>query len=293
MYVCKICQLECPSYDFLRRHNGRVHKIHASQTYITYQNNGVTPLCKCGCGELVRWRVGSFQTYVNGHNSTGETNPMYGKHHSEKAKANISSKRKEKFANGEYDFVNTVNWSAIQKKIWSQTGYKEKMKKAREASGWREKLSKAMSGENNPWYGKLRPEHSKLMKSPEMLKKVFCKRSNTDIEILMSVMLDMLNIEYHSQFFITHNADVFSYDFKIKELPILIEVDGDYWHGGPGVKEHTPFINGTKTTDILKNEVALQHGYILLRFWGSDIKNNPQQVVSTLLEAIKSSPISI
>jgi len=212
---------------------------------------------------------------------------MYGKTHSKKVRQNISKKRKEKFASGEYTFVNSVDWSKNQKKVWQRDGYAEKMKTARESVGWRDKISKKMSGENHPFHGKKRPEHSKLMKSPEMMEKIFAKRSMTDIEQIVTTMLEQINVEYHSQFFITHNEETFAYDFKLKGLPILIEVDGDYWHGGPSAKSPVPFVNEVQEKDKLKTEIAQQHGYTVLRFWGSEVKERPFWVIQQLLSHIQ------
>ena len=51
--------------------------------------------CKCGCGQEVNeFRPGKFRSYVTGHNSHGEGNPFYGKHHSGKTKKRLSESRK-------------------------------------------------------------------------------------------------------------------------------------------------------------------------------------------------------
>jgi very-short-patch-repair endonuclease len=125
------------------------------------------------------------------------------------------------------------------------------------------------------------------MKSPEMMEKIFAKRSMTDIEQIVSTMLEQISIEYHSQFFITHNEETFAYDFKLKGLPILIEVDGDYWHGGPSTKTPVPFVNEVQEKDKLKTEIAQQRGYTVLRFWGSDVKERPFWVIQELLKHIQ------
>jgi len=288
MFKCPRCIKEFDSYNLLARHTAKTYNLKGEQLYREY--NGITEIvtCKCGCNTPTKWRIDTgYNQYVAGHNSKGENNVMFGKTHSKKARQNISKKRKEKFANGEYTFVNSVDWSETQKKVWQQEGYKEKMKKAREVKGWRQKLSKAKSGKNNPWYNKKRPEHSKLMKSPEMLSKIFAKRSMTDIEQKIVEILNVLNLEYHSQFFITHEGDTFAYDFKLKGMPILIEVDGDYWHGGPGAQQHVPFIAEVKENDTIKEKIAQHYGYTMLRFWGSDIKKRPFLIVQELLNHIK------
>lgn len=211
---------------------------------------------------------------------------MFGKTHSEKARNNISTKRKEKFASGEYTFIDSEKWSNAAKKVWEREDYRENMQLARENSGWKKKISIKMKGKNHPFYGKTRPEHSKLMKTPEMLEKIFAKRSLTNIEQLMMEILDQLKIDYYSQFFITHGSNTYAYDFKLKNIPILIEVDGDYWHGGPSVDKHVSHLNEVQQNGVVKNKIALEHGYTLLRFWGSDITERPFWVTQQLLTKI-------
>jgi very-short-patch-repair endonuclease len=290
MFICKRCGNEYPSYNSLSKHTRTAYKLSGEALYREYYCIKEVPTCKCGCKTPTKWRIDrGYGEYVNGHNSKGASNSMFGKTHNKTARENISKKRKEKFANGEYNFINSVKWAEIQKEVWKQDGYKEKMKAAREKSGWREKISKKLSGENNPFYGKKRPEHSKLMKSPEMVKKIFAKRSMTDIEQIVTLMLEQINVPYHSQFFITHEKNTYAYDFKLKDLPILIEVDGDYWHGGPSTNKHVPFVNEIQEKDILKTTIAEQQGYTVLRFWGSDVKERPFWVIQQLLSHINPS----
>lgn len=289
MFKCPRCNQEYPSYNSLSKHTRTAYKLSGELLYREYHGISEVPTCKCGCGTPTKWRIDrGYGEYVVGHNAKGNTNPMFGKTHSDSAKQNISSKRKEKFTNGEYTFINSVTWSENQKKVWARDGYKEKMKYAREKKNWRKKLSAAKTASNNPWYGKKRPDHSKLMKSPEMMEKIFAKRSMTDIEQVMVTMLEQLNIPHHSQFFIKHNDDAYAYDFKLNDLPVLIEVDGDYWHGGPGVTAHVPFVAEVRNNDNIKDVIAQRHGYTVLRFWGSDIKERPFWVMQRLLEHIQS-----
>lgn len=291
MFKCPKCNKKFDSYNGLARHTTKSYNLSGEQLYREY--HGITEIvtCKCGCGTPTKWRIDrGYGQYVTGHNSKGENNVMFGKSHSDDAKQNISKKRKEKFANGEYT-VNAEQISATHKKLWATVEYQTHMKQAREQSGWREKISAKMSGKNHPYYGKKRPDHSKLMKTPEMLGKVFAKRSMTDIEQKMAEMLDMLKIEYYSQFFVSQDDHTVSYDFKLKGSPILIEVDGDYWHGGPGANTHVPFVNEVTEKDKLKTQLAEQRGYTVLRFWGSDILDNPQQVIIQLLTEINKTPL--
>lgn len=287
MFKCPRCNQEYPSYNSLSKHTRTVYKLAGESLYREYHGITETPTCKCGCGTPTKWRIDrGYGEYVNGHNAKGSSNPMFGKTHSEKARSNISKVRKEKFASGEYTFINTVTWSEAQKKVWQQEGYKEKMKELRQRSGWKSKISNKMTGENHPFYGKKRPDHSKLMKTPEMMEKIFAKRSMTDIEQLVTFMLEQINVPYHSQFFLAHNGQTYAYDFKLKDLSILIEVDGDYWHGGPSTENHVPYVNEVKEKDEFKTQLAEQHGYTILRFWGSDVKERPFWVIQQILQHV-------
>ncbi len=294
MFKCPRCNQEFLSYVSLAKHTKKIYNLVGEALYREYHSITEIPTCKCGCGTPTKWRIDrGYGEYVSGHNAKGSTNPMFGKTHSQEVRNNISTTRKEKFANGEYDFINSVKWSENQKQVWNRDGYSEKMKNAREIKDWCKKLSQAKTGNRNPWYGKSRPEHSKLMKSQEMMEKIFEKRSMTDIERAMVAMLEQLNIPYYSQFFITHEDSTYAYDFKIKNTNILIEVDGDYWHGGPSVKQHVPYVNEVKKQDAIKTQIAQQHDYIVLRFWGSDVKERPFWVVSQLLEQINNTKTPI
>lgn len=287
MFNCPRCNQQFNSYVALAKHTRTSYKLVGEELYREYHGIKEIPTCKCGCGTPTKWRIDrGYGKYVSGHNARNN-NPMLGKTHSEIAKQNISQKRKEKFASGEYTFISTAKWSAAQTEVWKRDGYKEKMKDARERSGWREKLSDAKKASNNPWYGKKRPDHSKLMKSPEMMEKIFAKRSMTDIEQLMVAMLEQINVPYYSQFFITHEKNTYAYDFKLKDLPVLIEVDGDYWHGGPGANKHVPFVTEVRDKDNIKDIIAQQHGYTVLRFWGSDVKERPFWVIQQILNQLQ------
>lgn len=285
MFKCPRCNQEYASYSSLSRHTGKSYNLRGEELYREYNGIVENPICKCGCGTPTKWRSDrGYADYATGHNARGETNPMFGKTHSEEAKTNISSKRKEKFANGEYTFIDPIKRSENAKELWASDEYRENMKNARKNSGWKKKLSNKMSGENHPFYGKKRPEHSALMRSPEMMERIFKERSMTDIEQIIASMLDQANIEYHSQFFITDvDSNTYSYDFKLKDTNILIEADGDYWHGNPDTTNHVPYVSEVQQKDIIKAQVAEAHGYKLIRFWGKDIKERPFWVLQQIL----------
>jgi len=130
----------------------------------------------------------------------------------------------------------------------------------------------------NPMFGKTH--------SVETIKKIFKYRKMTTPEKQIADFLEENNIKYHFQFFITENDICKSYDFKIKGKPIIIEVDGDYWHGGPGVKKSHSRVNETKENDKLKEQIAKDRGYRIYRFWESELKNDKEKIFNKILVLI-------
>lgn len=145
----------------------------------------------------------------------------------------------------------------------------------------RKKLSehgkRRMQGEGNPMFGKTH--------TSEAIQKILTKRPKTKLEQIFSEFLDNHQIEYYFQFFI-NDESTHSYDFKIKGIPLIIETDGDYWHGGPGCKKHFYNVEECKKTDELKAFVANKHNYELIRIWESEIKTNFEDVKNKILNKI-------
>ena len=62
------------------------------------------------------------------------------------------------------------------------------------------------------------------------------------------------------------------FDFYIPKHNLLIEIDGVYWHGkGKEYNELNEQQKQTKDNDILKNELAKESGYNLMRIWSDEI----------------------
>jgi very-short-patch-repair endonuclease len=129
-------------------------------------------------------------------------------------------------------------------------------------------------GKNNGMYGKTH--------TPAAIKKIFSFRKMNKLEKLVADKLNEAGFIFTFQYFIVENNVCKSYDFKIKGKPIIIEVDGDYWHGNP--KSNSKFfkINEVRKNDKLKDEIAKLRGIKVLRFWESDIKANPDIVVNVV-----------
>jgi G:T-mismatch repair DNA endonuclease (very short patch repair protein) len=110
--------------------------------------------------------------------------------------------------------------------------------------------------------------------TPETIKKIFQSKPMNKLEKLVAEYLDELGIKYTFQFFINSNGICKSYDFKLKNSNLILEVHGDYWHGGNGVKKHVFNVNETIENDKLKKKIANDSGYDVVVVWESEIKEN-------------------
>lgn len=98
---------------------------------------------------------------------------------------------------------------------------------------------------------------------------------DTDIEVITENILIKNHINYIKQYRLYYNKTRFKkYDFYIPKNNLLIECDGDYWHGNT---DKIPHLNENhikvKINDEFKNKLALDNGFNIIRFWGSDIKS--------------------
>lgn len=192
-------------------------------------------------------------------NRKGEKNPMYGlkpwnkgltKENSESLKAvsekntgkKMSLKSKEK-----------MSLSALKRKVHGHTGQKHSEETKR-------KLSR---------------------NTLKMIKDGKYKQTKTKPHLEVGKILQKLKIEYKEEYI----SGIFSFDYYLNDLDILLEVDGDYFHSNPkiypdGPKTKTQKINFYR--DIKKNKYCDLNKIKLIRFWESDILNNPKYIEEEL-----------
>lgn len=147
-----------------------------------------------------------------------------------------------------------------------------------------EKTALRVKGEGNPMYGKMWTE--------DMIKKIIRSRRSNKLEGAIKELLDDNGIDYIHQFYQKAPNRRCFYDFHIVGTNILIEMDGDYWHGGPGETNYHHTLEINKEADLIKNELAESNGFHLLRFWGSDVKNDFDAVKTKILQEIESRKIN-
>ncbi len=121
---------------------------------------------------------------------------------------------------------------------------------------------------------------------PDMIKKIIEHRPMNSLEKRFSILLNSLNIQYYFQFFINNGIICKSYDFKIKNKNILIEVDGDYWHGNPNSDTKFDKWEDVQKNDRIKDNLANENNYSIIRFWESDINNNIKLVTNKINECL-------
>jgi len=97
--------------------------------------------------------------------------------------------------------------------------------------------------------------------------------------------LDKLGVEYIWQFEAKEIGRFF--DYYIIKSNVILEVDGDYWHGYGLVREQmNPTQKKSMRIDREKDAWAALHGIPVIRIWEHDIRNNPSEVMKMLKEKL-------
>lgn len=107
------------------------------------------------------------------------------------------------------------------------------------------------------------------------------------LEKLGNEILNDLDIDYQYQVLL---FDKFLVDVLIPEKNIVIQWDGDYWHGHPTkLKNGIPDKRQRKRMNLDKSQDSYmkKSGYTVLRFWESEIKTNKNKVYEVITRAIQ------
>jgi G:T-mismatch repair DNA endonuclease (very short patch repair protein) len=102
-------------------------------------------------------------------------------------------------------------------------------------------------------------------------------KTNTKPEIKFKEILNELNIKYIQNFKFKYNH----YDFYLNELNILVEIDGNYWHGKNlewGELNKTQ--QKSRKNDLKKNQTCLDTNQPLIRFWEDEI--NKENIINKI-----------
>lgn len=118
------------------------------------------------------------------------------------------------------------------------------------------------------------------------------RASNTKPEIMLRKALWHRGIRYRKNY----KELIGKPDIVITRCKIAIFVDGDFWHGknmdAIEKRIHSnrtywlPKIRRNRERDAEVNDVLTEQGWIVLRFWESDIKKQLEQCVAQILEYV-------
>tara|TARA_R110000824_G_scaffold243187_4_gene431815 strand:+ start:6521 stop:6994 length:474 start_codon:yes stop_codon:yes gene_type:complete len=112
----------------------------------------------------------------------------------------------------------------------------------------------------------------------------------TEPEQLTQDLLEEMDIPFEIEKSLRFKFSWKHYDISLLDYPILIEVDGNYWHGNKqtmkeGVKRNFIQIKN-KENDAIKNWLAKSKGFKLLRIWEKEIKEDRESVRVKILNII-------
>jgi very-short-patch-repair endonuclease len=290
MFQCKRCKKDFAKYESLRKHTSRIHKISSEQFYKEFYLNGKEPkpvYCKCSCGNITTYKgLGKWYDYRPGHVARIHNN--WG--HNQKAIDASSITRRKQFESGERIIWNkglTIDDPRIAAGSLKMNTPERALKISKALSGkkhsdehtknWKKVMQKYW---NDPKFRK------KLSKSRSEYMRNYLYNKPTLLEVKFKKLLDDLQISYTFQKTISN----LNYDFLINGTNILIEVDGNWYHCNQNLNIRPTYEIQKHTIehDLLKNKVALDNNYKLLRFWEHDINNNPMMVVKQLLDVLES-----
>jgi very-short-patch-repair endonuclease len=201
------------------------------------------------------------QTYL------GNKNPMFGKTHSEEER---------------------LYKSRIMKDLWKTDTYRNQVKKSQDEFFERAAddgtWDRANEKRKQTWIKKIGQPSNFVGKYGEReCDKTFIKKygmsshdyrnsilhnNRTSIELFTEFILNENNIENIPQY----NYKGFSFDFYLPKENVLIECDGDYWHGfGKLDEELDDTQKRSRNNDKIKNKLTKSGNIKLLRFWEHEI----------------------
>lgn len=239
-FKCPFCKKSFKTYNSLAKHIFRVqtngnHEISKEELYALFFNHGVIPTCKCGCGEKVKLSYEGgmhFCQYIVGHHNRVHNN--WG--HNKKAIVNSAKTRARQFKDGTRSPWNKgKKWSEVfdekqieelKAKIYTD----ERNKKLSESLKGRElseaHLKKLKEIGNTEWFKEL--SRKRLIDRINSKKFEISSKKEKDF---IKECIDPLGIAYKTQYYIKeikHYCDVY-----IPSSNLIIEFNGDYWHGNP------------------------------------------------------------
>ena len=293
---CPYCDRHFETYNGLCKHvfsNEKPHgDISKEKLLADYKYDGKRPTCKCGCGKYTNISyIGGihFNDYIVGHISMIHNN--WG--HNEKAKEKSSETRRLQYASGE-----RIQWNKGKK--WEEMYSKEKIEELmKQYSDYERnnKIASALKGvpkseehaekcrENGKSENSINANREKMHKM--LTEGGFSLSSKIEKEFIEKCVKP-IGIDFTTQHYL---KDIHHYcDVYIPSKNMIIEFQGDYWHGNPkkyDKEELSDFqLEKVKKDEILR-EYCKENKINLIEIWESDYNRSHENVIKMLLENIK------
>jgi G:T-mismatch repair DNA endonuclease (very short patch repair protein) len=279
----KYCSIECYNLNRVPWNKGKKGLQHHSEEYKLKMSKGLL-------GKTWEERYGLEKAknlkIALSKRTLGEANPLYGKHHSLETRRKISVAGIGRIHTEEYKKkMSQINkgrhLSEESKRKLSET--KKRLYKEGILIPWAR--GKHFSKEHKRNIGILRKgksfeEQYGLEKAKEIKNKLKEARKNvivpfkdTSIEIKIHNFLQQLGIEYYTHKYINEIEHCYPCDIFIPSMNLVIECDGNYWHGHPVM---FPKPSEKQIEQIEKDRIRTQElndkGYKIIRLWEKDIK---------------------
>ena len=210
-------------------------------------------------------------------------NPFKGKNHSEELKKRLSEEKKGMYA-GEKNPMYGKNWKDYttqevidrhrQKQIDIYQNLSDEEKEIR-----RQRMANNERRRREADPEKYREEKSRAGKIGKSKREAYTK---TQPEIIVENWLNENNIPNEYSPIMGDGNRNYQYDFIIKGKRIIVEVNGDYWHGNPnkfnidgsdGKRKLNDIQINKIETDKLKLEFAKSHNFEVIYIWEEEINN--------------------
>jgi len=257
IFHCPYCDRRFGTYNGLCKHvfsDKLPHgKITQEKLLTDFKYDGIRPTCKCGCGnytEISYVGEAHFCNYLLGHNA--KTHNNWG--NNEKAISNSSETRRKQYKSGERE-----QWN--KGKTWKETYTNEDIKRLTKIQ--REKIYRMLTEGEFSLSSKIEKEFIEKCIKP-------------------------LGIKFTTQHYIKdlhHYCDVY-----IPEKNVVIEFQGDYWHGNPKKYEKEELsefqLEKVKKDESLR-EYCKNNGIRLVEIWESDYNRDIDGVNKLIVENIK------
>ncbi len=110
--------------------------------------------------------------------------------------------------------------------------------------------------------------------------KKMSKKMTAPEKVFQSI-LKKYKIDFQPQFILGSKI----FDFHLKESNVLVEINGDYWHGNPEVYEQFSWYQiRVQKKDLDKRNIAIGRGYNYLDVWEKDLNDDKKSVVDRMVE---------